>query len=281
MTNFDYVQKTIDIFEDSLKSGEPLTTTVSLAAKIGYSAHHLGRLFQSLCGEGLGRYMLARRLAEAAVAVRERSLSAREAAALFGWEDYSAFSRAVRKEFGTSPAGLRALDGGDLRLAARARPRVPRASGEPIEEPLLVMAEGFHATGLVFFMGANERGFHRPWRIFMANRRLINGVVGEDTWQFSSWDDRASDEDDGLWIHCAVKTDPAAPQDMRFFSRDVPTLRVLEFAHRGPIETIHDTYRRIFQEYLPASAFRLAGNMEFQRYGSGGEVTVCLPIIGG
>lgn len=281
MTNFDYVQKTIDIFEDSLTAGSPLTTTGSLAAKIGYSAHHLGRLFQSLCGEGLGRYLLRRRLAEAAVAVRDRSLSAREAAARFGWEDYSAFSRAVRKEFGTSPAGLRALDGGDLRLAARARPRVPGSVVEPIDDPRLVMAEGFRATGLVFFMGQNERGFHRPWRIFMSNRPLIRGAVGEDSWQFSSWDDRASDEDDGLWIHCAVKTDPAATQDMRFFSRDVPTLRVLEFAHRGPIETIHDTYRRIFQDYLPASAFRLAGNMEFQRYRESGEVTICLPVVGG
>ena len=60
MTNFDYVQATIDLFEASLGAGTPITTAGGLASRIGYSVHHLGRLFQSLCGESLGRYMLSR-----------------------------------------------------------------------------------------------------------------------------------------------------------------------------------------------------------------------------
>ena len=114
----------------------------------------------------------------------------------------------------------------------------------------------------------------------MKNRPFIRGVRGEDTWQYSSWDNDAAGEDDGLWIHCAVRTDPAEKQDMRFFSRQVPSLRVLRFVHTGSIETIHDTYARIFYEYLPTSAFHLAGNMEFQHYTPEGTVEICLPVTG-
>lgn len=279
MTNFDYVQKTVDIFEDSLSSGAPFTTAGALASRIGYSSHHLGQLFLTLCGESLGRYVLRRRLAEAATAIRERAFTATEAAARFGWEDYSAFGRAVRKEFGVSPAGLVTLDGAGFAPALRARPRIPEPLRQPLATPDVILTEPVHATGIVFFMGMNERSFHKPWRIFMKNRPLIRGVLGGDTLQYSSWDNDSSGEDDGLWIHCAVRTDPAEKQDMRFFSRDIPALSVLRFVHTGSIETIHDTYARIFQEYLPTSAFHLAGNMEFQHYTPEGPVEICLPVV--
>lgn len=278
MTNFDYIQKTVDIFEDSLGTDSPYTTAGALAAKIGYSQHHLGRLFYSLCGDNLGRYILKRRLAEAARAIREGDLKPGEAAGRFGWEDYSAFSRAVRKEFKVSPAALKTLNAQDVPLATRARPRASITGETPLPDPEVCITEGFHATGPVFFMGTNEKGFHKPWRIFTANRGFIRGVIDERTWQFSSWDEHASPEDDGIWIHCAVKTDPAEIQDMRFFSREIPAMSVLSFRHEGPIELIHDTYRKIFRDYLPASAFRLAGNMEFQRYSPDGTVEICLPV---
>jgi len=43
-------------------------------------------------------------------------------------------------------------------------------------------------------------------------------------------------------------------------------MRVLVFTHTGAIEIIRDTYRRIYQEYLPGSAFQIAGNMESPGY---------------
>lgn len=279
MTNFDYVQKTIDIFEESLASGAPFTSAGALASRIGYSTHHLGHLFHTLCGESLGRYVLRRRLAEASVAIREGELSATEAAERFGWEDYSAFGRAIRKEFGVSPSGLNSLTGTQFSPAIRTRPRLPEPQRETLADPTMILTEPVHATGMVFFMGPNERSFHKPWRIFMHNRALIRGVQGDETWQYSSWVNNASGEDDGLWIHCAVQTDPKEKQDMRFFSRLIPAMHVLRFIHTGPIETIHDTYARIFYEYLPTSAFHLAGNMEAQHYTLDGAVEICLPVI--
>lgn len=281
MTNFDYLEKTIDIFEDSLPTEAPITTIRELSARIGYSPRHLARLFQSLCGEPLGRYILNRRLTEAARLIREQGLCANEACAVMGWEDYSSFSRAVKKAFGVSPGQLTCLSARQLKTTRRARPTIPVKLQTPINEPELILTEPFHITGMVFFMEPKEKSFHKPWRIFSENRSRIAGVIGSDSWQFSSWNDDASPETEGIWIHCAVRTDPEVPQEPCFFSRRIPALKVLRFLHTGPVETIHDTYRRIWNEYLPRSIFRLAGNQEFQHYpaeGEPGRIYICLPV---
>jgi AraC family transcriptional regulator len=282
MTNFDYVQKTIDLFEDSLGSDSPLTTVENLAGRIGYSTHHLGRLFQSLCGESLGRYMQKRRLAEAAERILSGGSSAALAAAGLGWEDYSSFSRAFKKEFGTSPGNLKTGRPDNLPLTVRARPRLSGATNGGLPEPVLIQAPEIHVSGLVFFMGPNEKTFHHPWSIWCRLAGKINGRRGQGTYQFSSWTDDPEASDQGIWIHCAVETDSNAPQEPVFFSRIIPAARLLKFSHTGPVEQLYETYRRIWEDYLPRSTFRLCGNREYQYYpepNDRGIIEICLPVL--
>jgi len=283
MTNFEYVQKTISLFEDALVSGHPFTTAQAVASKIGYSTHHLGRLFQSICGESLGKYILKRRLTEAVTAISSRSLTATEAAYLYGWNDYSAFNRAVRKECGVNPSYFQSnridnLETVNFKLLYRLNP-ILRINKQCLDDPELEFIRPFNLTGLVFYMRQNEKSFHVPWRIFMKNKDMIKGVIGNESWQFSSWNENASAIDDGLWIHCALTTQRESIQDMRFFSREIPSMHVISFTHKGPIESISDTYRKVFCDWLPTSSFKLAGNMEFQKYDSDNRVKICLPII--
>ena len=281
MTNFDQVQRTIDLFEEHLESGAPLVTIGELADHIGYSPHHLNRLFQSLCGEPLGRYMLRRRLSRAAERIRTGSVPAGEIALQYGWNDYSAFSRAVRKEFGVSPTRLSSLDPQGLDLCFRARPIRPHTQRGPIQAPEIIKTSPLHVTGLVFFMNPNERSFHRPWEMFSANRHKICGIVGEDTWQVSSWDDQALPEHAGLWIHCAVQTAPEVRQNPMFFSQVIPSQTILRFRHDGPILELATIYRYIWEEYLPNSTYHLSGNQEYQYYPKGEEeqqIHICIPV---
>lgn len=280
MTNFEYVQKSIDLFEDSLGSDSPLLTLESLAGRIGYSARHLGRLFQSLCGESLGRYMLRRRLSEAAVLIRGGSDSAAGVSRRLGWEDYSAFSRAFRKEFGMSPGCVKTGEADTLSLASRARPMIPDGLYRETLDPLLVRMPELHVTGMVFYMGPNEKTFHRPWQVFVRHERAVRGRIGSCSYQFSSWTEE-SGRDEGLWIHCAVETGKAAHQEPVFFSRTVPETLILRFVHTGPVEYLYETYRRIWQLYLPRSTFRLKGSWEFQRYPDPADpsrIEICLPV---
>lgn len=277
MTNYDYVQKTIDIFEDSLNSEKIITTASELAGKIGYSVHLLSFLFQLLCGESLGRYILKRRLTEAICAIRNGSLPS-EVFSRYGWQDYSAFSRSLRKEHGLSPSKIKTSSAPKLSLTFRAHPLLSKKEIDKPLEPILIRTRPIHATGLVFFMDNNVKGFHKSWRIFTVNKNKIRGVKNNFTYQFSFWDENASPENDGLWIFCATETDSTVDQDMLFFSKMYPSLLILSFKHTGPVETIHHTYRRIYDEFILNSKYKLTGNYEYQKYGEDGSIEICIPV---
>lgn len=277
-TNFDYVQQVIDDFEDSLVKGAPITSSAELAKRVGYSTHHLGVLFQSLCKESLGRYILRRRLSQAATLIRDQRTRPSEVFTLVGWDDYSAFARAVKKEFGVNPSTLASLDSRDLLLTTRVHPILSGSENHSLPDPSLLTVSSMHMTGLVFFMDMNEKSFHKPWRIFEKNRSRIRSVIGSDVFQYSYWDDDASSEDGGLFLHCALQTEPGQDQEPFFFSKEIPGQEILSFRHDGPVETIHDTYRRIFDDFLPSSTYRLAGSFEYQRYGENDGIRICLPV---
>ncbi len=277
-TNFTYVERAIDLFEDSLQTPKPITTAMELSRRVGYSTHHLNILFQSLCNESLGRYLLRRRLSTAATFIREGQMRPTEVGLRLGWEDYSSFARAMRKEFGVPPSQVREIMPQTFRPVVRARPILPGLPDEAILYPEILHVGPLHVTGLVFFMGMNEKGFHKPWRIFARNRLQIRGVIGTETYQFSFWEEDAPPEDDGLFIHCAVKTEEHTAQESLFQSRKIDAMTVLSFRHNGLVETIYQTYRRIFDNYLPSSPYRLAGNFEYQVYREDGSIHICLPI---
>lgn len=201
-----------------------------------------------------------------------------EAGLSLGWEDYSSFARAVRKEFGVPPSQIREIMPQSFRPVIRARPILPRLSDETILHPEILRVGPLHVTGLAFFMGMNEKGFYKPWRIFARNRPQIRGAIGEETYQFSFWEEDAPPEDDGLFILCAVKTEEQASQAPLYQSRKIDAMTVLSFRHNGPVETIYHTYQRIFDTYLPTSPYRLAGNFEYQVYEEDGSIHICLPI---
>ncbi len=277
MTNLDYVQRTIDIFEDSLSSSQPLVTVEDIALRIGYSSHHLGRLFSALCDMSLGHYMQKRRLSEALRRIADGGLSAARISQDLGWADYSSFARALRKEFGISPGRLKEGIPERLDLTNRARPH-PACCLGPDEEPCLIRPAPFHISGMVFYMGPDEKSFHRPWRIFSAAMDRIVSRLGQASYQVSSWIEGASALDQGLCIHCGVETQAEAAQEPFFFSKTIDPGSILRFVHRGPIEAIGETYRRIWQVYLPGSSFKLKGSWEYQRYPDASCVEICLPV---
>jgi len=66
------------------------------------SRTHINRIFRSVTGSSVWNYVQIKRLFAAREMIRKGTL-AREAAAASGYQDYSAFYRAYKKQFGHSP----------------------------------------------------------------------------------------------------------------------------------------------------------------------------------
>ena len=88
---------------------ENLTGDLSVEAlceRVFLSRYHFMRLFKAQTGMGVHAYVRQKRLIQAARRIREGTPAAR-AAAESGFSDYSAFHRAFRELFGTSPGRLK------------------------------------------------------------------------------------------------------------------------------------------------------------------------------
>lgn len=86
--------------------GQPsATVTLATAAKaIGVSQCHLARLFQEKVGTSFHYWMTLRRSHTAMMLMRERPVTASEAARLSGFASYRSFARAFKEVVGLSPS---------------------------------------------------------------------------------------------------------------------------------------------------------------------------------
>ena len=80
-------------------------TVDALAERVFLSRYHFMRLFKAQTGSTVHAYIRQKRLMNAARLIRE-GVSAGKAAFESGFADYSAFHRAFRESFGTSPGKL-------------------------------------------------------------------------------------------------------------------------------------------------------------------------------
>lgn len=284
MNNLEYIEKTIDLFEASLTSTDAAryTTVRTLADKIGYTPHHLSRLFSSVCQISLGQYMLKRRLSEAFLRIRDTRETIGDITRALGWEDYSAFSRAFRKAFKTSAGKVRdnAVDMDTAALTFRARPRLIATESSFSNTPSLIDIPTLHVTGMVFFMDRSQKTFHKAWRLYGRYGHLIKGAAESAiTYQFSSWPNENEEMREGLWILCAKETEPETVQDPIFFSKRFDATSALRFNHAGPVEALNQTYRYIWEAYLPSCPYKPKGNHEFQRYGADPNlIEIIIPV---
>ena len=77
----------------------------TLAGQVYTSRYHFMRRFKQLTGCSVHRYITQKRLLRAASLLR-KGASAQSACALCGFQDYSAFQRAFRRQFGMTPRDM-------------------------------------------------------------------------------------------------------------------------------------------------------------------------------
>ncbi|EBG4357943.1 helix-turn-helix transcriptional regulator [Salmonella enterica subsp. enterica] len=90
-------------------------TTRGIAAAAGYSSRHLHSGFVQLTGAGPARYILLRKLTQAAYLLHLTTLSVTDIAHRFAFSSLQSFSRAFRRHFSLSPLAYRRAGKWDIR----------------------------------------------------------------------------------------------------------------------------------------------------------------------
>jgi AraC family transcriptional regulator len=308
MNGYDCITGLIDLFEQQIAAAfsgtfDPLateklrnTTNTSLAARSGYSFWHFMRLFSAVTGMTPKEYISARIMSESAAAIARlnsstgnKTLSA--VAYRAGFDSYETFSRSFRRQFGIPPAQLKkegTLECIAPLLIQRFHPH-PRETAGTVPAwteragiaSEIVLRQPFHLTGISFYLDKKKKSFDQLWAVFSAKQHLIGGRFNPEQFcQYTAWSpaQTAEQPDEALFVLCALMTRPETVQEPVFTSRMIPGGKFLHCIHEGSIETISDTYERIYRGFVAESTLSFPASWEYQTYTSQGRTDIYIPI---
>jgi len=139
-------------------------------------------------------------------------------------------------------------------------------------EPRIISHDGFHALGLSRKLAPeeqNEEVFKSIWSGFEERIEEIAIDAIDGAFYGLSF---PGDQPGGVEYLAAMVVHPSAIPPEGMLLREVPTARYAVF--ECAVQSIGDTYRFIFQQWLPSTSFGLSpGVPVFERYPPEGEAT--------
>lgn len=252
-----------------------------VARQFGLSPFAPSRFFSMATSWSVMRYIRARRLSQAALALGERKRDILDIALDAGYGSHEAFTRAFSDLFGVTPRQVREQGHGTLSLAEPLR--MKEMSFVELSEPRHETRAEFIIAGLGerFTFDKNE-GIVGLWQAFIPFLGNIPGQTSYVTYGLC-----CNPGEDGSFEYIAgvevPRIDPLPPA-LRHFK--VPRQDYAVFRHLGHISTIHQTFLTIFNKWLPESGYAFADAPELERYSADfepmegtGFVEVWVPVV--
>jgi AraC family transcriptional regulator len=248
-----YIQEHLD---------EPLPLD-ALARIAKFSPHHFHRIFGAMVGESVKEHVRRLRLERAATRLHFTRRPVTAIAFEAGYETHESFTRAFRAMFGTSPAGFRKA----RRTPARAgAPTDVHYRPEKLEDfqpvqrggpPMDVRIEKLAPMTVVFLRHVgpyeDEEGIHQTWEKLRAWARP-RGLLGPCTLQIGiSHDNPHVTEPDKLRYDACLANNPPVRPEGEIGTQEIPGGDYAVTTHKGPYQTLADTYLRLYGDWLPRS----------------------------
>ncbi|ESQ74882.1 AraC family transcriptional regulator [Asticcacaulis sp. AC402] len=219
-----------------------------IARHAGVGRFHTTRLFAVATGWPLMAYVRARRLSQAARQLNTAPdiLSVAVAAA---YGSHEAFSRAFRAEFGLSPKVLR--QSGNLAQLKLTEPLiVTEVQPLPVQSPRRVKAPALVFAGLSeHYSKDNLTGIPALWQRLHPHYGQIDGQKGGLAYGIS-YNFTNQNEFDYM-AAVEIEGDPDLPEG--FARLKVAAHDYAVFEHRGHVAGIANTWRHVYEHWIPAA----------------------------
>lgn len=273
------VEKILWYIEVELRSELDLAR---IAGHFGLSPFALARLFALSTGWPVMRYVRARRLSQAALALCRHESQVLDVALDAGYGSHEAFTRAFSDQFGITPRQCRERGHQGLQLVEPLR--MKELTFTALSEPRFESRAAFviAGCGARFTFDKNE-GIVGLWQTFIPYAGQIPGQVDGFSYGLC-----CNPGEDGSFEYIAgveVSRVDELPTDFRHFK--VPGGDYAVFRHCGHISTLHQTFFTIFNQWFPKSGYHLAQAPEFEQYSADfdpteekGYVDIWMPITG-
>ena len=236
-------------------------TLDEIADVSGVTRFHLSRAFGAATGRSVMRYVRERRLSEAARQLAEGAPDILTVALDFGYGSHEAFTRAFREQFGLTPEELRARR--DLSsLALVESLNMHDITPAPIAEPRIVTGKPLLIAGFSgHFSMDNTQGIPLLWQKIAPHFGHIPGQRGHVVYGASYNCDELGSFD----YIAGAEVSSFDGLSEEFARLSVPEQLYAVFEHRGHITGIAQTFKAIWQDWLPKSGREPAMGIKLER----------------
>jgi len=251
-----------------------------IAEVAGVSPFHLARLFQSMTGCSVVRYLRARRMTEAARRLAGGARDILEVALSSGYGSHEAFTRAFGEQFGVSPASVR--ERGSVDGLALVEPwRTADGATTALAEPRLAHDGARLIAGLgCRYTPDTTQGIPAQWQ------RLFLNHAAALPMRNTAFGVCCNSDDEGSFEYIAgVEVTAFSGLDSALSTLRLPAREYVVATHYGHISAIRRTWQAFVGDWLPRSGLTVADAPDFEKYSAGfndvtgtGEVEIWLPL---
>lgn len=267
MTNKEIILKTIRFIEENLSSE---ISVLDIASEGCYSLYHFIRLFQSITGISPNKYLMQRRLTEAAYQLRDTDKKVIEIAFEYQFGSHESFTRQFSKYFGISPIKIR--NGHpltNLPLYYPVSEEYIYQSGKIKDQlPELVKLDETMLAGFSFFYGNVSKisSLAKEWSQLGGEVHTIkNRIIPERYYQVQFWSE--NQDLGGLYFFIGVEVTATENISPQFVLKTIPKGKYLKFIHKGLVSKVGYTYKYIYNQFLPETDYKLTQPFNFEFYG--------------
>jgi len=258
----------------------------SVLAEVAFmSRFHFHRVFAAMTGMTPAQYVLRTRLAAAIGALRTSSASVGSVALDHGFDGGASLAKAMRRQFGVSPSGARQavldprISSGVTAIPVHASRRktmlAPTLRDLPSQQLLCATERGAVNNDL---SAAAQRAFAR---LFPAAETL--GVASRQTGCLAVCpDEMKSPDDPDVRFVAALSFDGAVPDlasTAGITCERIAAGKWAVFRHIGPYNTLWQTWRAIYRDWVPAAKVTLRDAAPYELYVSDASVVPAEELI--
>lgn len=262
------LERAIEYIENHLNENIGLS---DVSRETGYSYYHMTRLFSSVLGESVGRYINRRRLYNASKKLIHSDQRVIDIALDCGFESPEAFSRAFKAAFGSSPIDYRRA-GLDLVMNAKrklAPEDVDHIANNISRSPEFMMFKETRVAGLRGTTSLSDNRLPGLWAEFTRLHKDLFTAAG--TGYGICETQQTTYTKDGNVLFAVMVGSPVndfdrLPQSSSLVKKVLQAGKYAVFTHRGTFANLFKTYQYIFGTWLPTAGVELDDREDFEVY---------------